>query len=63
MYFTLFRYTRGLCRELQKQYPQIIRDVRGWGLISGLELQEEAPITAADVTLKLMQAGTFIIYC
>lgn len=39
---------------LQDKYPKLISDVRGWGLINGIELAAEQPLTAADVTKALM---------
>jgi acetylornithine/succinyldiaminopimelate/putrescine aminotransferase len=35
--------------------------VRGWGLLSGLQLAESSSIVAADVTAALMQAGVLVV--
>lgn len=39
---------------LQNKYPKLISEVRGWGLINGIELSADQPLTAADVTKALM---------
>jgi hypothetical protein len=46
---------------LKQKYPQLVEDVRGWGLINGLELKKEIALNAADVTKVLMNNGFFII--
>lgn len=54
-----------MCRELANQlaaeFPQIIKEVRGWGLICGIELADDCGITAADITAKLMSAGVLVV--
>ncbi len=42
---------------LQKKFPKIVKEVRGWGLINGIQLFEESKLTAADITKELLQAG------
>lgn len=53
---------RSLANDLKKKHPSLISDVRGWGLINGIELTPETKITAADVTKKLMEEGMKTIY-
>ncbi len=38
-----------------------IREVRGWGLIIGVELSEECGFAAADVVAKLMETGMLTV--
>jgi len=52
---------RSLARALQAKNPQLIKDVRGWGLINGIELADECSVTAADVTAALMNAGVLVV--
>lgn len=52
---------RAGARALQAKYPSIIKDVRGWGLINGIEIHESIALTAADVTKQLMQAGVLVV--
>eukprot|EP01038_Epipyxis_sp_PR26KG_P011822 gene11822-15821_t len=52
---------RSRARSVQSKYPQLISDVRGWGLISGIELSEKCPFNAAEVTKKLMNAGVLVV--
>ncbi|KAF3785243.1 Ornithine aminotransferase [Nymphaea thermarum] len=50
---------RQLLGEIQQRFPQIIKEVRGKGLLNAVELngQSLAPVTAFDVCLKLKERG------
>jgi len=52
---------RSLARDLAKKYPAIIKDVRGWGLINGIELREDCAFGAAEVTKALLEAGVLVV--
>ena len=52
---------RGLAREMQARHPSVIKDVRGWGLISGMELTEECGFGAAEVAKALLQEGVLVV--
>ena len=52
---------RGLANDLAKKYPKIIQDVRGWGLINGIELADSCSFGAAEVTKALLQAGVLVV--
>jgi acetylornithine/N-succinyldiaminopimelate aminotransferase len=43
------------------QFPQSIAQVRGWGLINGVELQAEAGFSAIDVVKAAMQDGVLLV--
>jgi acetylornithine/N-succinyldiaminopimelate aminotransferase len=43
------------------KYPQLISDVRGWGLINGMELQADITLTAADVVKAAMDKGLLLV--
>lgn len=43
------------------KYPQLISDVRGWGLINGMELQADIPLTAADIVKTAMDKGLLLV--
>jgi acetylornithine/N-succinyldiaminopimelate aminotransferase len=47
-------------QQLAAKYP-VISEVRGWGLIDGLELQAEHQITAIDVVKAAMAAGLLLV--
>jgi 4-aminobutyrate aminotransferase-like enzyme len=42
---------RNLAKKLQKKFPSMISDVRGWGLIIGIEISPESGFVAADVSI------------
>lgn len=52
---------RSLARNLQKKMPNIISDVRGMGLINGVELAPESGVTSADVAKLLLQEGVLVV--
>lgn len=48
-------------RSIQKDYPSLIKDVRGWGLINGCELAGSEELTAAKVVQAAMDAGLLLV--
>ncbi|WP_298977078.1 aspartate aminotransferase family protein [uncultured Thermosynechococcus sp.] len=50
----------GLC-QLQAAYPHLIAEVRGWGLINGLELHPDIPLTAAEVVKAAIGEGLLLV--
>jgi len=48
-------------RAIARQYPQHISEVRGWGLISGMEIKADIPLTAAEVVKAAMEAGLLLV--
>jgi acetylornithine/N-succinyldiaminopimelate aminotransferase len=48
-------------RTLAHQYPSIITDVRGWGLINGLEISADAALTAPEVVKAAMDKGLLLV--
>jgi acetylornithine/N-succinyldiaminopimelate aminotransferase len=46
---------------IASRYPQYISEVRGWGLIDGLELQADTPLTAADVVNAAIAEGLLLV--
>lgn len=47
--------------KLKSKYPTLISDVRGWGLMLGLELTETSGMTASDVAGVLMNKGMLVV--
>ena len=47
-------------RALQASNPALVADVRGWGLIVGVELAADAP-SAAEVVGAAMEAGLLLV--
>jgi acetylornithine aminotransferase len=43
------------------KYPNYISEVRGWGLINGMELQADLGLTAADVVNAAIQEGLLLV--
>jgi acetylornithine/N-succinyldiaminopimelate aminotransferase len=48
-------------QRLAIKYPQHIAQVRGWGLINGMELPAQSPVNAIDVVKSAMQAGLLLV--
>ncbi|MUG96141.1 acetylornithine/succinylornithine family transaminase [Scytonema sp. UIC 10036] len=48
-------------RAIAAKYPNQIIDVRGWGLIDGMELSADLPITAADVVKAAIDEGLLLV--
>ncbi len=47
-------------RAITLQYPNLFAEVRGWGLINGLVLQEEVELTSLDLVKAALEAGLLI---
>ncbi|MBD2450636.1 aspartate aminotransferase family protein [Nostoc sp. FACHB-152] len=43
------------------KYPNYISEVRGWGLINGMELQADTQLTAGDVVNAAIQEGLLLV--
>ncbi|MEH2157291.1 aspartate aminotransferase family protein [Nostoc sp.] len=48
-------------RAIAAKYPQHISEVRGWGLINGLELRGDIGLTAADVVNAAIKEGVLLV--
>jgi acetylornithine/N-succinyldiaminopimelate aminotransferase len=48
-------------QQIAAKYPHIVSDVRGWGLINGLELQADIQLTAADVVKVAIDNGLLLV--
>jgi acetylornithine/N-succinyldiaminopimelate aminotransferase len=48
-------------QQIAAKYPHIVSDVRGWGLINGLELQADIELTAADVVKVAIDNGLLLV--
>lgn len=48
-------------RAIAAKYPQQIAEVRGWGLINGLELRANIGLTAADVVNAAINQGVLLV--
>ena len=51
---------RGL-RAIAAKHPHLISEVRGWGLINGMELQADSELTAIDVVKAAMREGLLLV--
>ncbi|MEM8779621.1 MAG: aspartate aminotransferase family protein [Cyanobacteria bacterium P01_G01_bin.49] len=47
-------------RAIAQQNPTLFTDVRGWGLINGMELNEEISITSLDIVKAAMEEGLLL---
>jgi acetylornithine/N-succinyldiaminopimelate aminotransferase len=48
-------------QKLASKYPTYIREVRGWGLINGMELHENIELTASDVVNAAINEGLLLV--
>lgn len=48
-------------QAIATKYPQQIEEVRGWGLINGMELNAETQITASDIVKAAMDNGVLLV--
>ncbi|MGE5655033.1 MAG: aspartate aminotransferase family protein [Actinomycetota bacterium] len=48
-------------RAIAAQYSHLFTEVRGWGLINGLELKADIELTAPDIVKAAMQAGLLLV--
>lgn len=46
---------------IKSQYPNLIAEVRGWGLINGLVLKDEIELTSIEVIKAAMEAGLLLV--
>lgn len=48
-------------QKIAKKFPTLIQEVRGWGLINGLELSADASFTSIDVVKAAMNEGVLLV--
>ncbi|MBM0740795.1 aspartate aminotransferase family protein [Phormidium sp. CLA17] len=48
-------------RAIAQRYPEKVADVRGWGLINGLEIQAEIDLTSAQVVQSGINQGVLMV--
>lgn len=47
-------------RAISKKYPDLFSDVRGWGLINGMEIREDNELTSIEIVKKAMEKGLLL---
>ncbi|MGB6015897.1 MAG: aminotransferase class III-fold pyridoxal phosphate-dependent enzyme, partial [Nodosilinea sp.] len=48
-------------QRLVQQYPALLEQVRGWGLINGLVLQPDSTIKSVDIVKAAMDEGLLLV--
>ncbi len=48
-------------QHIADKFPTLIQEVRGWGLIDGMELHETTNLTSAEIVKVLMQEGILLV--
>ncbi|MCC5653423.1 aspartate aminotransferase family protein [Nostoc sp. XA013] len=48
-------------KAIAAKYPQHIGEIRGWGLINGLELRTDIQLTAADIVNAAIKEGVLLV--
>lgn len=46
--------------EIKNQYPTLFTEVRGWGLINGLEISAESSLTSVEIVKAAMEKGLLL---
>ncbi len=52
---------RGKLQALAAEYPNLFVEVRGWGLINGMELNSEVELTSIDIVKAAMAEGLLLV--
>ncbi len=52
---------RANLRAIADQYPNLFTEVRGWGLINGIELKADIELTSVDVVKAAMAQGLLLV--
>lgn len=52
---------RSKLRAIVQKYPQIFDEVRGWGLINGLQIKPEIALTAVEVVKGAIEQGLLLV--
>ncbi|WP_347239963.1 aspartate aminotransferase family protein [Oscillatoria sp. FACHB-1406] len=52
---------RANLNAIAQQHPSLISEVRGWGLINGLELKEDIELTAVELVKAAMNKGLLLV--
>ncbi len=52
---------RGGLRAIASKYPHHVVDVRGWGLINGMELTADIELTAGDIVKAAIDEGLLLV--
>ncbi len=47
-------------RAIAQKYPTLFTEVRGWGLINGIELQQDIELTSLDIVKAAMEEGLLL---
>lgn len=48
-------------RALAEKYPTVLADVRGWGLLKGIKINDDAGVTAGELVGDLMKEGLLTV--
>ena len=48
-------------KAIASKYPQLVTEVRGWGLINGMELKADIALTSADIVKAAMAEGLLLV--
>ena len=48
-------------RAIALKYPNLIKEVRGWGLINGMELKPDVELTSVDIVKTAMEKGLLLV--
>ena len=46
---------------IANRYPSVLGDVRGWGLLKGIRINDDAGISAGELVMKAMEEGLLLV--
>ena len=52
---------RKLARNIQSKYPDVISEVRGWGLMNGVQISADSKLLSSDVAKELLEQGVLVV--
>jgi acetylornithine/N-succinyldiaminopimelate aminotransferase len=54
-------HLRSGLQQIAAKFPTLVAEVRGWGLINGMELHGDTSITSSDIVKAAMQQGVLLV--
>ena len=46
---------------MKEKYPQLVQDVRGWGLIRGVQISDDSNVKSLDIVQACIDKGLLLV--